>query len=293
MRILLLGSPEQNLNQQIHAAAVDQGLDCLYSSLDQLTCSLGRQTAVRSATENRLQIESEDVLLVRSIPPGTLEQVVFRMDLLWMLEQQSVRIVNPPKAIECAIDKFLTSARCHAAGLRVPETVCSQSAKAALESYEQLGGDVVAKPLFGAEGRGMIHVNDPETAGRVFRAWEQIGAVILLQRFLRTTATDLRVMVLGNQILGAIRRTATRDFRTNSAQQGTATLHQISDQEAELALKACQATGVLFGGVDLMYDDQDQLHLLEVNASPGWKQFQSVTGIPVASRLVEWIRQTS
>ena len=62
-----------------------------------------------------------DAIIVRTMPPGSLEQVVFRMDALMRLEAEGVTIVNPPKAIECAVDKYLATTRLASAGLPVPE----------------------------------------------------------------------------------------------------------------------------------------------------------------------------
>src|SRR6267142_6181000 len=52
-----------------------------------------------------------DAVLVRTMPPGSLEQVVFRMDVLHRLQAQGVRVLNPPLAIETCVDKYLASAR--------------------------------------------------------------------------------------------------------------------------------------------------------------------------------------
>src|SRR5262249_62352503 len=91
-----------------------------------------------------------DGILVRTMPPGSLEQVVFRMDLLHRLQARGVRVLNPPRAVETCVDKYLATARLDAAGLRVPPTGACQHADAALEAFAALGGDVVAKPLFGS-----------------------------------------------------------------------------------------------------------------------------------------------
>src|SRR5690349_7686522 len=48
-----------------------------------------------------------DGVLVRTMPPGSLEQVVFRMDLLHRLEARGVRVLNPPRAAEVCVDKYL------------------------------------------------------------------------------------------------------------------------------------------------------------------------------------------
>src|SRR5207302_9451310 len=102
-----------------------------------------------------------DTVVVRTMPPGSLEQVVFRMDVLHRLQSRGVRVLNPPAAVEACVDKYLASARLAEAGLRVPPTVVCQHADAALEAFAALGGDVVVKPLFGSEGRGMVRVAAP------------------------------------------------------------------------------------------------------------------------------------
>src|SRR5437762_437751 len=119
-----------------------------------------------------------DGVLVRTMPPGSLEQVVFRMDVLHRLQTRGVPVLNPPPAVEACVDKYLATARLEAAGLPVPPTAVCQHADAALEAFAALGGDVVVKPLFGSEGRGMVRVADPETAWRVFRTLERVQAVL-------------------------------------------------------------------------------------------------------------------
>src|SRR5262249_41679046 len=87
-------------------------------------------------------------VLVRMMPPGSLEQVVFRMDALQRVAAAGVTVLNPPRAIEAAVDKYLTLALLSQAGLPVPATWAGQTVAEALEAFDELGGDVVVKPLF-------------------------------------------------------------------------------------------------------------------------------------------------
>jgi ribosomal protein S6--L-glutamate ligase len=230
-----------------------------------------------------------DAVVVRTMPPGSLEQVVFRMDVLGRLESQGVPVVNRPKALECAVDKYLTTARLAAAGLPVPRTHVCETTEQALHGFGQLGRDVVAKPLFGAEGRGIVRLTDPETAARVFRAWERIGAVIYQQPFLDHGGRDLRILVLGGRVLGGMYRYATQDFRTNVSQAGQAEAANPSDAEGELALRAASATGAEFAGIDLLTDRCGQTYVIEVNAVPGWKAFAAVNHSDPADLFWQWL----
>ena len=228
-----------------------------------------------------------DVILVRTMPPGSLEQVVYRMDVLGRLEAAGTRIINSPRSLECAVDKYLTTARLHAAGLPVPETVVCEHEDDAIEAFEQLGRDVVVKPLFGAEGRGIVRVSDPDLAQRTFRTLMRLDSVLYLQRFIDHGGFDVRVLVLEGNVVGAIRRRSTNDFRTNVSRNAIAEPHGFTAIESRFALRAAEVTGAYIAGIDLLYDRQGNCFVIEVNAVPGWQAFTRATGIDVATRLME------
>src|SRR5262245_30488733 len=121
-------------------------------------------TAPRHVDPIPVDLASVDRVLVRTMPAGSLEQVVFRMDVLHRLMAAGVPVLNPPRALETAVDKYLACWRMEAAGLPVPPTVACEKADEALTAMEALGGDVVVKPLFGSEGKGITRVNDADIA---------------------------------------------------------------------------------------------------------------------------------
>ena len=237
-----------------------------------------------------IDLQSLDVVLVRTMPPGSLEQVVARMDMLAGLEICGVRVINSPRALECAVDKYLTTQRLALAGIPVPATIVCENSDTALEAFEALGRDVVVKPLFGAEGRGIIRVSDPELARRAFRTLERLGAVLYLQTFVSGPGFDIRVLLLDDQLVGSMKRIPKPgDFRANISQQGTGVVHVPTDRELVLARRAANITGSLFAGVDLMYNADHEPLVIEVNAVPGWRGLQRTCDIDVSVRLFDWI----
>jgi ribosomal protein S6--L-glutamate ligase len=230
-----------------------------------------------------------DAVIVRTMPPGSLEQVVFRMDLLHRLQARGTPVLNPPAALEACVDKYLATARLDAAGLPVPPTIVCQHADAAQEAFAALGGDVVVKPLFGSEGRGMIRLTDPETAWRTFRTLERLQAVLYLQRFIVHPGWDLRVLVVGGRVISAMRRHSNGGWRTNVAQGGKGEAVQPSAEEARLALAAAKAVGAPVAGVDLLPGAAGERYVLEVNAVPGWRALAPVTGMDVAAVLIRFL----
>jgi ribosomal protein S6--L-glutamate ligase len=227
-----------------------------------------------------------DAVIVRTMPAGSLEQIVFRMDVLQQAVSRGQVVLNPPRAVETCVDKFLTDHRLRQAGLPVPRSVVCQRWQDAMPAFESLGGDVVVKPLFGAEGRGMVRVTDRELA---FFAIEQTGGVIYLQQFVRHPGWDVRAFVLNGRVLGAMRRTAKEDWRTNVAQGGSAERCELTTEQVALALAAMEAVGAVVAGVDLLCDERGEWYVIEVNAVPGWRALSVACGVDVAAEVLNFI----
>jgi ribosomal protein S6--L-glutamate ligase len=234
----------------------------------------------------RTSLAGSDAVIVRTMPPGSLEQVVFRMDVLHRLESEGVRVLNPARSLEVCVDKYLASARLEAAGLPVPETVVCQDAETAVAAFESLGGDVVVKPLFGSEGRGMLRVEQIDLAWRVFRTLERTASVLYVQKFVPHPGWDLRVFVLEGQVLATMRRHARNGWRTNVAQGGRAEAVSTTREEERLALAAATAVGTRVAGVDLLPRPEGGYYVLEVNAVPGWRSLAPTTGVDVAREII-------
>lgn len=292
MKLAVLASPQSWYLEDLRRAAAGRH-EVVPLSFAQLASDVsGCWTGPPAA---RRPLESFDAVVVRSMPPGSLEQVVFRMDVLGRAEAAGIRVVNPPRALEVAVDKYLASARLRSAGLLVPATWVCQTVEEGLAAFETLGGDVVVKPLFGSEGRGMTRVTDPAVALRVFTALVRVQAVLYLQRFVPHAGNDYRLLVLGEQVL-AIRRTNPNDWRTNVARGALAEPFDPPEAMVGLARRAAQAVGALWAGVDLLPGLDGHLYTLEVNAVPGWRAVATAHQIDVAAmalaQLEQWARRS-
>jgi tetrahydromethanopterin:alpha-L-glutamate ligase len=276
----------------LQRAAAGLGVALHAIPFSEVSASMGLDHSGSSIRAGGLDLLSTDGVLVRMMPPGTLEQVVFRMDALHRVAASGVPVLNSPRAVEAAVDKYLTLALLSASGLPVPATWAGQSATAALTAFDALGGDVVVKPLFGSEGRGLVRISDRELAWRTFHALERLGAILYLQRFIRHPGHDLRVFVLRGSVLGSMRRHATPgEWRTNVSLGGRAEACRLDSVAERLAIDSASALGAEMAGVDLIPDpDRDRFTLLEVNAVPGWRAFSRVTNIDVAAAVIETLR---
>ena len=232
-----------------------------------------------------------DAVLVRTMLPASLEQVVFRMDALAALAQSGTPVINPPKAIEGAVDKYLTTCRLQQAGLLTPKTYACQRADDAMAAFAELGLDVVLKPIFGGEGRGITRLTDEALALRAFKLLENLDAVFYIQQFIPHEGYDIRILLVGDQV-AAIRRHNPLDWRTNVARGGKAEPHDPTPEQLQMAFAASEVVGTLVAGVDLLPGRDGRLYAIEVNAVPGWQALSRATSLDIARQLLDWIAST-
>jgi RimK family alpha-L-glutamate ligase len=227
-------------------------------------------------------------VLVRAIPGGSLEQVIFRVDALHRLARLGVRVVNSPRAIELTVDKYYTSTLLAEAGLPTPRTLVAERFDDAMAAFSELGGDVVVKPLFGSEGKGMVRVSDPDLAYRTFRALELARSIFYLQEFIPHGGRDLRLFVVGGRVVAGMMRRGD-SWKTNVAQGAQAEPLEVSRELAAMSLKAAALVEADYAGVDLLLAEDGRTLVIEVNGIPGWKGLQRTTAVDIAGAIAEHV----
>jgi len=228
-----------------------------------------------------------DVLLTRTMPAGSLEQITFRLAVLHALvHDQTLPIINPPDALEVAIDKFATLQRVSALGFPTPDTAVVQSRRDALDAFQMLGSDCVVKPIFGGEGRGVMRIRDPELAWTTFSTLENLGAVCYVQKFVPPGGSDTRLLVIGDTVRG-IQRTNDTEFRTNVSSGGHCQAIDLNEQQVEMAQTICKDIGLRFASVDLLHFEGGEAKVIEVNAIPGWRGAQAVSQDCIADEIIQ------
>lgn len=232
-------------------------------------------------------IEACQALLVRTIPIGSLEQIIFRMDALHRLERLGTWVINSATAIERTVDKYYTSFLLQDAGILTPRTAVTESFEQALAAFQEMG-DVVLKPLFGSEGKGMLRLSDEDSAYRAFRALELGRYVYYLQEFIPHGGEDLRAFVIGERVVAAMRRKGS-GWKSNVAQGAQVEPVTLSPELEELSVRASRLVGTDYAGVDLLQAEDGRVYVLEVNSIPGWRGLQRTTTQNIADLIVDYI----
>ena len=281
MNVVILSSGRGWHTSDLVRALKGRGHAAHILPIDSLTANVGE--APRLATQGTI-LEDCDAVLLRTIPIGSLEQIIFRIDALHQLERLGVSVLNPARVIERTIDKFYTSALFEEAGILTPRTVVTERRDDALEAFRKLG-DVIVKPLFGSNGRGIVRVSDEEIAHRVFRALELERAVYYVQQVIPHEGRDVRVFIIDRRVVAAIWRSGD-GWRTNLSRGARAEKAELPHAWKELALAAAEVVGAEYAGVDLLPASDGEVYVLEINGSPGWRGLQPIVGVDIADAIV-------
>lgn len=226
-------------------------------------------------------------LITRPIGRGSLEEIIFRMDILHRLERLGMLIINPPLAIERSVDKYHALALLEEHGLPVPRTAVTENAEEALKAFHELGGDVIAKPLFGSRGVGSTRVSDPEIARRVFRAVSFYHGVLYLQKFIPHGSSDIRAFVIGNRVVASMHRVA-ETWKTNVSLGAKPMACKLDGELENLVVRAAGVIGCRVAGVDVLEGPKGPV-IVELNSQPGWRGLQSVTEVNIADKIIDFI----
>jgi ribosomal protein S6--L-glutamate ligase len=157
-----------------------------------------------------------------------------------------------------------------------------------MTAFHQLEGDVVVKPLFGGEGRGLMRISNEELARRAFKVLQQLQATIYVQQFIPHPGYDIRLFVVGSRVLG-MRRINTEDWRTNISRGARGEPFAVDDTHRDLAIRAAAAIGASLAGVDILPGHHGEPYVLEVNAVPGWKALSQTLQRNVAAIVLQHV----
>ncbi len=275
---------------QVREALTKHDIPYVCFTFPRIVAQLGQKPYFKVKDVNLQEIDilnDLDALLIRPIGRGSLEELVFRMDMLYKLEREGFYVLNPAEAIEHCVDKYDILSILEDNGVPVPRTFATESANEAVKAFTELGGDVVVKPIFGSRGIGATRVNDPEIALTVFKAITFQHGVIYLQEFIEHGTSDIRAFVVDGRVVASMRRVAT-GWKTNYSQGARPAPTTLSKEFEELAIKASNAVGCKVSGVDIMEGPKGP-SICDVNSQPGWKGLQMVTKVNIAEEIVKFL----
>lgn len=212
-----------------------------------------------------------------------------------LIESKGIKVFNSSECIRICDDKALTYLTLFNKGIPIPKTIIapktygvSQTGKWCKNAGKLIGYPLVIKECFGSLGK---QVYLAENENEMLETVEKIGTrPFVVQEYLeRGAGWDLRVITVGSEVIGAIKRSSTTDFRANAALGGNVEPINLCDDEKKLALEAAEACGAFFAGVDLILGG-DGYKVCEVNSNMLFEAADKALGISVAGEVAKKIK---
>ncbi len=224
--------------------------------------------------------------LVRGFGAAATQKIFFRLDLLRAIEEYGVRLINSRESLEIASDKFLTSIFLEKYNIPTPKTVICEDPNDALDSFEELGSDVVLKPLFGSKGIGVTRLNDKAFAENVIYSLGRLNEIFYLQEFIAHFNRDIRVFVIDDKAIAGMYRVSD-NWKTNIHSGARMEPIELTNELKNLAVKSARIVKTEIAGVDIV-ESENGYYVIEVNSIPGFTALQKVTDVNIPGEIISY-----
>ncbi len=209
-----------------------------------------------------------------------------------VLENSGLEVINSFTVSSVCGNKLFTTLALTKAGVSVPKTLVAFTEEGVSKALEELGYPAVIKPVVGSWGRLIALVRDKESAQAIIESREQMGNALLqiyyVQEYVQRPPRDIRVLVIGNEVVAASYRYSPKDdWRTNVARGGTSEACPVTEELGDIALKAAKAVGGGVLAVDCMESPRGIL-VHEVNSTVEFRGLYSATKIDIPERIINY-----
>jgi len=212
----------------------------------------------------------------------------YGLDLAMHLEQAKIPVFNNPQSMEWSQDKWKTHQILSGFKLPSPESFVSKRQLCYDELRDILGSNFVMKGLLGSKGEDVYLVRDENTLKKAELSLS--GQKVMYQKFVaESSGTDIRVHVIGGEVVAAVRRRSVGDFKSNFHQGGSAETVELTKAMRSLSLQAAKALDLDFAGIDLLEGGNGPT-ICEVNAIPGFRTICLTSDADIPSLIFKHIR---
>ncbi|MBK7979675.1 MAG: lysine biosynthesis protein LysX [Ignavibacteriae bacterium] len=210
---------------------------------------------------------------------------------LRLFESAGVKCVNTFKVASTCGDKLLTSAALQDAGIPQPDVKIAFTEESAIAAIEEMGYPVVLKPAVGSWGRLLSKINDRDAAESILEHKTVLGSyhhsIFYIQKYVEKSGRDIRSFVVGDECIAAIYRTSPH-WITNTARGGVASKCEMTNEIAELSLKAAKAVGSGVVALDI-FETEEGFQINEVNYTMEFKNSITTTGVNIPEHIVNYV----
>ena len=243
----------------------------------------------RSIRVKNKQVDIPDVMIPRT-GSGT---GYFGFAILRHLERLGVKTVNPAHAIEATKDKLYAHQIFAEKGIPTPKTMLVKHPVNANLVDREIGWPAIVKIMAGSYGKGVYQVTSKSrfTDFIEFAHGINTDEAIIVQEYIDThPGEDLRVFVVGDCVLGAMKRSSKDgSFKANITRGGVGENYPLTPEIEDMALRVARSLDLEVAGIDLLFG-RDGFLVCEANSAPGFEGFEQATGINVAKKIIDYSR---
>ena len=193
---------------------------------------------------------------------------------LYQALNRVIPTINSYEAFALTEDKFHTSFVLRNEGIQTADyKLCHRDNGAALKKIIKKWDKMVYKPTDGWGGVGLTKIESEANLDMLMPFLNQMDLrYFYVEKFINYDNTDFRVDIVDGKFVACYGRKASgTDWRTNVTAGGSVFMREANDEIIDVAIRACKATGVDIGGVDIIYDlDKEEYIVLEVNGIPAF-----------------------
>lgn len=212
------------------------------------------------------------------------------------LEKEGVRLFNSSRAVLLCDNKIRMYQELANKGIRIPRTFIAPKTFEGLNYskrdflnnvIKEIAFPIVVKEAYGSFGEQVYLANDIDSLNKIV---DQIGYKdFLMQEFIASSkGKDIRINVVGNNAVVSMLRENDNDFRSNISSGGHGEKYEPKPEYLDLAVKAAQALGLDFAGVDVLFGKDGPI-ICEVNSNPQFASTLKATGVNLADYIAEYI----
>lgn len=217
--------------------------------------------------------------------------------LATFLKNAGIPVFNDPEVIETCDNKAKQYIQLAKNDIPMPETIIAPKVYPNFtiegSGYYEMVLEKLGLPMIIKEGHGSfgMKVYLIETEEQFFSKVDELrGVDYVFQQFIATSrGRDIRVNIVGGEIVAAMYRSSETDFRANITNGGVASMINLTPEQEALSICAADAVGAEFAGVDLLFGENEAPLVCEVNAAAHIRNIYNVTGINVADKMIEYI----
>lgn len=203
-------------------------------------------------------------------------------------ETMGIRVLNTSRGISRSRDKLRCLQLLAQANIDVPRTVMATSGAGVGRLVEQVGGlPCIIKLLRGTQGVGVMIANTLPEAQTILQTFWGLGQDVCLQEFVHESkGRDVRALVVGDKVVGAMRRKAKKgEFRSNIHRGGEGKPVRLDRQYIDTAVQAAKLVGLDICGVDMLEGARGP-RVMELNSSPGFEGLERATKKDIAGAII-------